>query len=118
MVIGKERLVDLITTAFEGGINYWARIEKVQYDETLIPEEYKKYKHIAWVYDPNGMIAISYGALYDKSAVLTLPKLIMGIEKTKEQYNWHYMDFENDCCDAETADVIVQVSLFGKIVFG
>jgi hypothetical protein len=50
--------------------------------------------------------------------VLRRADMIKGLELMKEKFPKHYADLMNEDDDAVTADVAVQMMLFGEIVFG
>lgn len=113
---------NLMVTALEGGIGYWALLEN---DTELWTEAYETYKHI-----PTSLIAakllldgkniIFYDAEnddYDPETAMTLDlnKLLAGIKQyALEERN---LDALEDI-DAHAADCIIQYALFGELVYG
>jgi len=95
-----QRIEDLLITAFEGGINYWAQIYKT-------PEQpYWEAK----VKDFEADKAETYQ--------LSMEKVVEGLKVCAKKYPRHFGDFIDENGDATTADVIVQCALFGEIVYG
>lgn len=115
LTVTAEDIDDIMSAAFEGGINYWCGKAKVigEYLGEYASEQISR----------GGCIRI-YDAETDDTWVLTREKLLNGI-KLAYQDNV-YSDYEwcngksLDCCmiDAEVADVIIQYALFEEIVFG
>lgn len=53
-----------------------------------------------------------------KTHTLTGEKVRIGLSIMAEKYPRHFQDVVADNADAETGDVLVQLSLFGEIVYG
>lgn len=49
---------------------------------------------------------------------LTAAKVRQGVERMAAKYPWHMKNLLDDNSDAETGDVLVQLSLLGDIVYG
>lgn len=108
--IDDELLNSIIITAIEGGINYWANITDTGDSFNWQIEGTEETKDDFWplILNPQGVLR--------------------GLEKLcKEQYcNQRIYDYimhaiaDNDGShiDADAADVIVQVALFNKLVYG
>jgi hypothetical protein len=90
----------LLVTAFEGGINYWARIN--------LRKGHGYFD--AKVHD--------FEEADRGDCVLTREKLLAGIKLCATKYPRHFKDFIDESGDATTADVIVQCALFGEVVYG
>jgi hypothetical protein len=95
-------LMDLLCTAVEGGIYYWAavtdtvRIDGYEYVEaTLVDMEEGE--------DSEPM-------------TITLDLLFLGVQNLIDQYPWRISMLDDH--DAEDADVAVQMALFGEVVYG
>lgn len=108
---------DIVSTAFEGGINYWCKeIDHTPWD--ILNEKYSE--------DPvkYGSELISRGEivkLYDAEENgwynLTLEKLIKGLELYCKKSGSSISKL-NDDFDANDADNIIQYSIFGELVYG
>ena len=113
--VTNEDIDDIMVTALEGGINYWC-------DKATV------------IGAPLGEFAseqISHGGtlkLHDmednKNYLLTIDMLLKGIKMAIEdcyfsEYDWHNGK-ELDTCnvDANVADVIIQLAIFGDVVYG
>ena len=113
--LGFELTNDMIdavmTTALEGGINYWCR--------SATPQKEKWFEEVEYASE-----ALSKGIdimLVDsddpnETYILTKEKFGQGVQKYFE--NNPTSDRDLEYFDAEQADQVVQYALFGKIVFG
>ena len=98
----------IMSTALEGGINYWCRKAEVL--------ESQYYGEFASDQISRGGSLRLYDAESDDTWVLDLDKLMAGIVKALES---GYVSSDNlDDWDALDADAVVQCGLFGDIVFG
>lgn len=141
-----RRVADLLTGAFEGGSNYW--IEKVtkvgsKSDMTVHsdPELGRKsgqgpVVYLAdWVLNEKTSLIFGFAGPFDESGKtqyeLDVKKIEAGLATFLKGEGWgkdadgnvviqlrhaHNFLMEND--DAETADVFLQICLFGEVVFG
>ena len=117
--VSNEDIDDIVSTALEGGINYWC------YDAEVVGEYLGEY---ASDQISRGGTLKLYDAESDDVWELDKPKLLEGISKAITngillEYEW--AKFDNEIItldtyqvDAEVADAIIQYALFGKLVFG
>lgn len=117
--IPNQKIMDLITTAIEGGSNYWARY--------VYPENWKeKYGSVEEIPFKGGDITvydIETGKLlgYLNRATVQTGLQMMADRKDmtgKQVPARHFKALATDNEDAETADVFVQLSVLGEIVYG
>lgn len=101
--INDLQIDDLVCNALEGGINYWC---------TKVTVKDNDYKGGEWASDviSRGGVLILHDAGESNDQELTLKKLLAGISKYKSH------DFDN--MDAYDADCIVQLAIFGKVIYG
>ena len=111
-----ENIDDIMVSALEGGICYWA-------SEAEVVEE----KRCAdWGHEQiaRGGALIIHNAESDDKWELTLEKFLNGvklwIQNGEDQYHALQKDGTLDTCviDGEMADLIIQYALFGEVVFG
>lgn len=119
--VTQQDIDDIMVAALEGGITYWA-------DAAVVPED----RRVAdWGHEQiarGGVLRIHTTEPWDEDDTewftLTREKLLNGI---KQAYvGNYYADYDwcdgqtLDCCqvDAEVADAIVQLALFGEVVYG
>jgi hypothetical protein len=111
VVLSEEDINDLLTTAFEGGINSWC-------GEVIINEVEKFPRMFASdVISHEGTLTLCDSETDDKWE-LTLDKFLKGVKWYCETYNIISTEDLMDNHDATTADLIVQYALFDEIVFG
>lgn len=91
---------DHVTSAIEGGSNYWARINVGKHQRG-----WRNYFTAKFTED-NG-----------KTHELTLDKLKTGMQVMALKYPHHFKDVIQNSGDATTGDVLVQCALFGEIVY-
>ena len=113
--VTEEDIDDIMCTALEGGITYWCNKSKV------VGEYLGEYGHEQIA---RGGKLIIYDMVEDDKYTLTRQDLLEGIKLAIEEgyykeYGW-FNGHELDTCniDAEVADVIVQMALFGEVVYG
>ena len=106
---------DIVATALEGGITYWCC--KAEVVGSYLGE---------WAHEQiaRGGSLDLHDAEEDEVYELTIEKFLKGIQLAVEgnyyaEYEWHN-GTEIDTCqvDAEVADVIIQLALFGDVIFG
>lgn len=113
---------DILTTAFEGGINYWcSRIKTIKENGNPKGVAYEDLDD-QLLFFHSGVIALGgeiilYDSESDEMWQLTLPMILNGIKIYCEMDE--VIDKEEIiCCDADVADRIVQYAIFGKLIFG
>ena len=97
-----ERITDLIVNAINGGINYWC-------STCTSSENFKKLKDQPDTFTEHED---------DKKHELTHSKAVEGLGLMLEKYPQHFGNFMSENDDAETADVFIQLCLFGEVVYG
>lgn len=116
VVLSEEDIDDIMCGAIEGGISYWASEAEVVEDEYLgefVSEQISR----------GGSLRI-YDREDDKTYILTLEKLLKGFSMALSLgYDDGWIDIpENtvDMCsiDANGCDVIIQLALFGDVIYG
>lgn len=107
------RINDLITSALEGGSNYWYTIidhnRKEVGSEFICGTPFKEGGYIdftAYEYDDDSVYR------------LDLKAIKLGIEIFKTEYPSYYKDWINENDDAMTGDIFLQCCLFNKVIFG
>ena len=137
--ITKEDVVDILSSAMDG-IGYWGRIvpNSEQYKEAKKwireneePDYEICYEEVVAQMLFNGKSVTVQEIEDDKESWLSLSNLSYGIQKAFQEgyyssYNWLVPDgdgfgkwhLETSQIDAEVADVIIQLSVLGEIVYG
>lgn len=113
----EQDIKDLLSSAFEGGSNYWYWIEEFGNPDNIECE----FKCIDLPLSDNGYLIIKDKEDdSDKPELYRLDRNIIerGIRIMSKKYPWHFENFIKDEADAETGDVFLQCCLFGDIVYG
>lgn len=97
---------DQVTSAIEGGSNYWARIDVGEHQ----PGWRNYFTAKFTIIEDDGR---TLGTTYE----LTLDKLKAGLQILATKYPHHLNDIIRESGDATTGDVLVQCALFGEIVY-
>ena len=112
--IEESRIKDLLDCAFEGGINYWAKIgennREALGDEYLSDTLMRKEGYV-W-------LELTDVINYQTKALFKNEMFQYGLERMAEKYPWHLENFIKENEDAETGDVFIQCCVFGRIIFG
>ncbi len=117
-----EIAAGILTTAAEGGIGYWADYEVTRFEDG---------PHKGWVKEIHTFTDAEEGGAFDnaKRSKVNEAGIYMAIKRildgdveiasyNKEAIINAIMEKDAGCIDADAADVLVQVALFGEIVFG
>jgi hypothetical protein len=110
-----QMLWDQLTSAFEGGSNYW--IGSV---EIVAPATVCKRTYIQDIPFLGGTLRVVLAEPDDVSEVklLTLDSMIEGAKALAAKYPHHWADLIGECGDAITGDVLLQMSILGDLVYG
>lgn len=115
VIVTQEDVDDIMVGALEGGITYWCCKAEV------VEDDY--YGEYASEQISRGGSLRLYDNEDDEQYILTLDKFLKGLRLAiKDGYgnDWFSDDARLDCAmiDGEAADIIVQMALFGEVVFG
>jgi hypothetical protein len=122
VTISRDRVSNLLCSAFEGGSNYWYQIDKFVAPPVLEfrSDETTVFRHLDYPLNEGGWLEISDKEGGDGGFILSLENIQKGLEAmaASDQYGHHWENFlaEND--DAETGDVFLQFCLFGDCIYG
>lgn len=120
----KENINDLMVTALEGGICYWAGKAEMKKDEAGIGydgvslEDEESLEFASEIIAIGGTLIITDVEDPTEKWELDKEKFLKGLEKTMEWGEFNNVEELMDNYDAETADVLIQFALFDEIVFG
>ena len=111
IAVTAQDIDDIICTAFEGGINYWcykAEVVGGKYLGEFASDQISR----------GGKLRLYIGEPFDdensETYTFDLSDLLKGLEKYIEDVG----HFDIDECDAEVADMIIQYTVFGELVYG
>jgi hypothetical protein len=123
--ITKQRISDLLCSAFEGGSNYWYWIEKFVKPPVLEwqNDPKKVYQHLDYPLNEGGALIISdkeddNPTKSKKTYRLDLESIVKGIQFMAEKYPRHFADMVSEDFDATTGDVFLQCCLFDEVIYG
>lgn len=124
----RAQMANLLTSAFEGGSNYWYQIDGYKEPAKLgflsdaefakvMNREPQVFKHADYPLNPGGAVIVR-DADEGKTFTLDLEACRRGAQVMRRSYPRHYAAViaEND--DAETGDVFLQCCLFGEVIYG
>lgn len=112
-----KQVWSLMVSAFEGGSNYWIeQVEPIK-GETDPNDNVVWWGHECFWADPDFEVDIIVWE-EDEHATLTPAKILEGQQKMLNEHPRHWADIINENDDAETADVFLQLCLFGEVVYG
>lgn len=130
VTITDDRLFDLLTCGFEGGVGYWCLIADYENPDN----ENVRFTHSQLPLTKNGAVvcqcADDHTTLDDEGFLINtsgerLPLLKLdreacqrGLQIMLHKYPEHFANFLGRREDAETGDVFIQCSLLGKITYG
>lgn len=117
LTIPDQLCIDLLSTAYEGGSNYWLHAKRFDCNEK---------KEIVRLYE---LTDAETGETFDEGDEITLETMRLGIARLcdveffvaariRASLFEALTDPESSAWDAETADCVVQAGLFGSIVYG
>jgi hypothetical protein len=138
----REIVAELVCCAFEGGSNYWYRIDGYVYPEgkTRADLELEKAKAAKDKFDrtffPHIDLPLMGGGVKVRDTesakkglvVLDWEKCVRGLklmaecasmpEATRHTHPRHWQNVLNENTDAETGDVFLQLALWGEVIYG
>lgn len=113
----EEQITDIIVSALEGGIGYWACLDNS--DDVLFPDsdDYCTSERVAQILFAGG--SVNFFDTTKKYAdadkwELFFDKLMTGFLQNEKERPW---DCDLDNYDAVTADCIFQYAMFDKLVY-
>lgn len=121
-----EDIADALISAFDPAcrsIGYWGEIS----DYTKPPKlEYRNdpkeiYRYVDYPLNKDGYIIIKVNEIDEGEKEfykLGLPELERGLKIMLEKYPKHFADLVDDNADGDTADCLVQLSIFGELIYG
>lgn len=119
LTVSVERIKDMLTTAFEGGSNYWIECAE-RIGEAQDHEKAPFLCDAPFVKDGGLRIKDEGDAINHNGGWFNInPQTIKeGLEKMAAKYPKAWADFMNENDDAGTADTFVQCICFGEEVYG
>ena len=126
VTLSDEDITDLMVTAIEGGIGYWACLDNASERYINAPEDESVAETAANILLNGGKVTFLDTDDHSTEWTLSMYKLMHGIYMfLKEGNGCGVLDYENGKVvidlgqiDSERADMIMQYALFKKIIFG
>jgi len=123
--VNEETIVGLLACGFEGGVNYWLRIEDYIEPETVRTVttntwnfgEGKVFKHIDYPLSEGGGV-VCRDMESGEEHTLDGEAIRRGVQIMARDCPHHWQDVVRDSTDATTGDVFIQCCLLGKLVYG
>lgn len=109
--ISNQQIADLMVTALEGGSNYW--IDRVEPRYTC-HHDYSEPQN----YGPDMVERALFAEDDDTPYLLNDEAIQNGLRLMPTLCPHHWADVVNDNVDADTADVFLQLCVFGELVYG
>ena len=118
-----EDIEDIVVTALEGGIGYWACLNNIGEDWENAPKDEAVSETAARLLMEGKKLEFLDEEDRDTVWTMSLDDLLKGIKMFVEEGYDRYGAFvhnEFDGCmfDAEGADIVFQLAMFGEIVYG
>ena len=110
--LDRQRIVDTLINALEGGSNYW--IEKY----SLGTGEDDSEKELQAILNNKATMAIQENDRKQDSFIVNASSIEKGLQQMANLYPWHFKNLVDENDDAETADVLLQLATFGRIIYG
>lgn len=120
--LGKNAVSDLISTAFEGGSNYWASVvstqapTKITFRSELFASDAEPHRYYDWPLNEGGSVTIDADG--ESEGELNLQSIEKGLELLAEKYPDRFVAICDEDYDAEDADVFLQLVILNEVVFG
>lgn len=109
----ESKVFCLLTSAFEGGSNYWIQDVDV---EGVPAEAWRFIQDVPLIED--GVLWVSVSEEDGKRYRLDWEAIVRGLIAMSKLEPRHFFDAANDDGDAITGDVFLQCCLFGEVVYG
>ena len=111
--ITDQIIKDVLSCALEGGSNYWYEI--VEFGN---PDKIEcKFEHLDLPMSDAGYLIIK-AKEDDPTYRLERITIQQGLQLMSMKYPSQFQDLVNENSDAETGDILLQLSLFGELVYG
>jgi len=103
---------DLLVNAFEGGSNYWYMIESPTNGDYLktFEQDGLTVSNRKIVQDEEGEVLVSEH--------LMINSLLNALDLMHEKFPHHYTDAITENSDSVTGDVLLQLAMFKKVIYG
>lgn len=114
-IITANDIEDIVVTALEGGIDYWACLDNITELWELKPKNMPVSKYAAHLLMSDKELVFYDTEDSEETWTLTMEKLLRGLDMNAENRPG---ESDLDDLDAESADCIFQYALMQEIVYG
>jgi len=121
--ISKQRVSDLLVSAFEGGSNSWYLIEIFD-APTDAKEAASEFRHATYPISTDGGVWVS-NAKEERRGSKDYKSVRVGWQRCKEalrimseKYPRHFANWREENDDADTGDCFLQCCVFGEMIYG
>ena len=120
VVITGQVIEDIIVTALEGGIGYWACLGEgiPEPDEFSTPLSMRVTDALLFIPDYKLAIHDSEDPEGDELGFLSLQGMLDAIPVFAKEFPHQFSDLISGEGDAETADLFIQIAVLGEVTFG
>jgi hypothetical protein len=119
--ITKTQVQDLLTSALEGGSNYWYMLETPDDHDTKVPYWERVFTVGLLISNgkdtPKGTKPEGNDPGY-KEVLVNTARIQTALQLMQSKYPRHFVALVNDQGDAETGDVFLQLCVFGEVIYG
>jgi len=122
---------NILVNAFEGGSNYWYMIHDKKRPKNFDNSEKgdERFSHMSYPINEGGAILVSNEKLSGgkgcedgeddhKEKWVNQKSLTRGMKIMAEKYPEHFNDMISENDDSITGDVLLQCTIFGKLIYG
>ena len=114
--VSEQIIEDTLTSALEGGCNYWIVMTGMENKKPKRNEPYLP-SYLTTPLSDDGVLIIT--DIEDGKALnLTREKIDQGIKVMAEKYPNHFADMVSERGDATTGDIMLQCAVFGEVRYG
>ena len=110
--LDRQRVVDTLINALEGGSNYWLT------SYSLGSGEDDSEKELQGILNGIGGMLVKENDRDEKSHVVTVKDIEAALQDMANRYPWHFKNLVDENDDAETADVLLQLAALKEVVYG
>jgi len=110
--LDRQRVVDTLINALEGGSNYWLS------SYSLGSGEDDSEKELQGILNGERTMTVKENDRDAKTYKVTVKDIEEGLQLLASKYPWHLKNLIDESDDAETADVLLQLAALKEVVYG
>jgi hypothetical protein len=111
-------IADLMTTAFEGGSNYWCSRARARTEDMAAVTQGPWYSDRKFWSQPDFLVTLTDAEDEDEKPTFGPADIKAGLEILARDYPHHFADILKDNADADTGDAFLQCCALKEIVYG